>query len=150
MGNVKKRFLKVDYINTDKVRGEITQIQQYTNAYNLGDFTSDNDIPNVRAVRDIAGSLISPEYEVLVESADVSPLEIPVSELWANGVIKTYPKASATIALYDTDDTDTNEGVMNVRVDYVFTDDTKTELESILVYGFGGDTMGMDIRFVIS
>lgn len=65
MGNVKKRFLKADYINTDKVRGEITQVQQYTNLYNLGDFTSDDDIPNVRAVRDIAGSIVG-FYEVAV------------------------------------------------------------------------------------
>jgi len=117
MGNVKKRFLKVDYINTDKVRGEITQIQQYTSPYNLGDFTSDDDIPNIRAVRAIAGGLVG-SYEVSVTGSNL------VID-WQNDLIdgvKTYAQAlgdnlpTPTHYFYDGVDTYTRGGVEPVVV----------------------------------
>lgn len=57
MGNIKRRLLRVDWVKTVSalVRIKVTQIQRYSEEYNLGDFDNDDDIPNVRAVRTIAG-----------------------------------------------------------------------------------------------
>ena len=101
MPNVKGHGLRVDWVNTPKVRELDSQIKSYANPYNLGDFISDDDIPNIRAVNALISGATPPAPPLVIKNiapgaADVYTLS--AGELADVNSIGRWPNFVATIA----------------------------------------------------
>ncbi len=108
---------------------------------------ADDDLINKRA----AAALSGVEYQTFAVAGDPNPLNIPVATLVANGINKLEPAVRNTIPLYGHANSDTTEGTVS-RVDYNYTDPTKTVLVSIDVWGNDNGSGGFneDTNFTIS
>lgn len=111
MGVLKKVYSRVDEIGTVNPVEYVGEIQEYRGALNLGSFTNDDQIPNLRAVKAIAGS---PAQQVVnVTSANFT---YPSGITAYNPKAQTYLKVGNTYEPYGTAIWDQSTGDITTTV----------------------------------
>lgn len=110
----------------------------YERAYGNLDFTSDNDIPNLRAVKALIGSGGLAQQEISVPAGSPIPLVTDMTvdpyDLVQTEFIAQVELLDAPYATYQNSKT-----IYDVSVEKNYTDNTHTALTTVSIYGHPSD-----------
>lgn len=119
-----------DRITTNNERIIIDVVGEYSGStLHIDDFPNPNDIPNVQTVNEIAQSVLANRLPISLPAGSPFPKNILASDLpgFANGI----QRYSATMVMTATKD----RFIFDITIDQIFTDSSKTVLQSIDIYG---------------
>lgn len=130
-----------DRITTNNERIIIDVVGEYSGATkHIDAFTNPNDIPNIQTVNEIAQSVLANRLPISLPAGSPFPKNILASDL--PGFESGIQRYSATMVMSATKD----RFVFDVIIDQIFTDSSKTVLQSIDIYGHdsGDETTTVD------